>query len=338
MRLSFTMNKEDFSVLEEIYENCIKEKKHIEESLQNLQNKKEEMHVHLLSLKESEDSDAKFFSPRSLDEINKDEIEQTNSIIEEIDNDIYVHQNRIIDLTGQISKLSRLVKSEDNDYKHLKVLDIQEKERSRVARELHDSSLQNLTHLVHTIELSSMFIDQDPIRAKLELMSCSKNLKQIIDDIRDTIFDLRPMSFDDLGFRQCIENFIDGLKRQYKNCEIIYELDEIEFCESDDEKLKEEYSLFLMTLYRIIQEAVTNALKHAEADKVEFYIKKEIDNLHISIIDNGKGFDVKSVMDNPGRHFGLSIMQERISLLSGKIKFDSELGAGTKIEISVPIP
>ena len=88
----------------------------------------------------------------------------------------------------------------------------------------------------------------------------------------------------------------------------------------------------------IIQEAVTNALKHAEADKVEFYIKKEIDNLHISIIDNGKGFDVKSVMDNPGRHFGLSIMQERISLLSGKIKFDSELGAGTKIEISGPIP
>lgn len=336
MRLSFTMNKENLFVLEEIYQNCINEKKHVEEALQNLLNKKEEMNVHLLTLKESEDSDRKFFSPRSLNEMNKDEIEQINSTIAEVDNEMSIYQNRIIDLSGQIDKLKSLMNGEDINYKHLKVLDIQEKERSRVARELHDSSLQNLTHLVHTIELSSMFIDQDPIRAKLELMSCSKNLKQIIDDIRDTIFDLRPMSFDDLGFRQCIENFVDGLKKQYKDCEIIYEMDEIDSCKSDDLKVQEEYSLFLVTLYRILQEAVTNALKHAEADKVEFYIKKQNDKLRIQIIDNGKGFNVQETMNHPGRHFGLSIMQERISLLSGKIKIHSDLGIGTRIEINVP--
>lgn len=225
----------------------------------------------------------------------------------------------------------------ENYYKHLTILDIQEKERIRIARELHDSSLQNLTHLIHAIELSSMYIDQDPIRAKLELATCSQNLKQTINEIRDTIFNLHPMSFDDLGFKQCIENYIDNVKQQIKNCEIIYVVDDINYV-SDNNSEKDTYNLFLVTIYRIIQEAITNALKHSDADKIELYIKRKDHQLFIQVIDNGKGFSVDNIMENQDKHFGISIMRERVYLLNGEIQMNSKPDCGTKIEVVVPEP
>lgn len=81
------------------------------------------------------------------------------------------------------------------------VFEIQELDRRRIARDLHDTSLQNLSHLIHKLELVSMYMDKDMIRAKLELASVSKNINHIIDEIRMVIYDLRPMVFDDLGLK-----------------------------------------------------------------------------------------------------------------------------------------
>ena len=79
--------------------------------------------------------------------------------------------------------------------KQFSVLDVQEKERQRIARDLHDSSLQNLTHLVHKVELTSLYIDRDPVKAKLELATIEAGLRKVIDDIRNRIYDLRPIDF-----------------------------------------------------------------------------------------------------------------------------------------------
>lgn len=332
------MNKNELKVLEEIYEDYLHMKKKSEEELQTLINKKDEISILLQSIKGDEEADLKVFSPRTSENLNKDIIKEYSSQKKYIDNEIYYQYQKIEHYDRKLDNLRQVMGNDDVELKRLRILDVQEKERSRVARELHDSSLQNLAHLIHMIELSSMFIDQDPIRAKLELSGCSKNLRQIIDDIRDTIFNLRPMSFDDLGFSQCIENYIDNLKRQYKNCEFVYELDNINLCESDDPEVKENYSLFLLSLYRVLQEAIINALKHSEADKIEFYLRKNDKKILIDIIDNGKGFPVDDVVKNKEKHFGISIMQERIYLLSGKISIHSELEKGTRIEIVVPKP
>ena len=96
--------------------------------------------------------------------------------------------------------------SEDN--KTFSVLDIKEKERQRIARDLHDVSLQNLAHLVHKVELSSLYIDKDPIRAKLELASIQQELKQVIDEMRTVVYNLHPMSLEDLGLKETIERMI----------------------------------------------------------------------------------------------------------------------------------
>lgn len=123
--------------------------------------------------------------------------------------------------------------------KQFSVLDVQEKERQRIARDLHDSSLQNLTHLVHQVELSSLYIDQDPLKAKLELASVETKLRKVIDDIRNIIYDLRPMTFDDLGLKQTLLNYFSLLKQEC-NYQILVDIDNVEDYLSDEKK---EFSL-----------------------------------------------------------------------------------------------
>lgn len=328
--------------------------KDLENKLQNNLNRLDEINIFLQSMEESEEADLKIFSPRSIQNVHSDKIREVKLEKKLIEKENQFHYEKIEKINNQIENLKLLLKdtndrrlffeegsiksiNNQDSIRHLKILDVQEKERIRIARELHDSSLQNLTHLIHVLELSSMFIDQDPIRAKLELASCSQSLKQTIGEIRDTIFNLRPMSFDDLGFKQCIENYIDNMRQQFKNCLIQYEVDDIKV-DLSDSQLKEKYNLFLVTAYRIIQEAITNSLKHSGADNLQLYIKEKEDRYLVQVIDNGKGFSMEKIAENSDKHFGISIMRERVFLLNGTIKIDTGIGEGTKVEMEFPKP
>lgn len=324
------MSNDRLTVLKKVYDSTFIARDEIKDILQSNMNRLEEISVFLNSVEQSETIDYKVFSPRNAENIHKDKIAEFKEERDRLQSSNNYYNEKLEHYDKQLSDIKQLIKSvsddEKNEYRSLTILDIQEKERIRIARELHDSSLQNLTHIIHEIELSSMFIDQDPIRAKLELASCSQNLKQTINEIRETIFNLRPMSFDDLGFKQCIENFVDVCRKQFKITQIEYEIDEID-----------ESNLYLATLYRIIQEAVINSLKHSEADKIILLIKNEGDKLIVNVTDNGKGFLVNSIAeDDKEKHFGLSIMKERIYLLNGSIEIDSQPDIGTTIKIIVP--
>ena len=95
----------------------------------------------------------------------------------------------------------------DNDSKKV-VLDAQELERQRIARDLHDSTVQTLTGMVHKLELCCRLLESDPVRCHLELKVMGNNLRNSISEIRDIIYDLRPMSFDDIGLEVAIEELI----------------------------------------------------------------------------------------------------------------------------------
>ncbi len=210
--------------------------------------------------------------------------------------------------------------------KHFSVLDVQEKERQRIARDLHDSSLQNLTHLVHKVELSSLYIDKDLVKAKLELATIEAGLRKVIDDIRNRIYDLRPMTFDDLGLRQTLLNLF-ALINQDGRFEIITDIDEIDNSLPDQEK-----EISLIMIYRIIQECVSNAVQHSGGNKIEVSLKEKDDVFQIKIRDNGVGFDQREV-GKKDRHFGLTVVKERVFLLNGKIKMDTKEGTSIFIEI-----
>lgn len=292
-----------------------------------------EADYYIQSFYDKEDSDFKIFSPRNVEDIYREEIAKANSDKDALQrklNQCYHEQNI---LRSRIEKLEKIVKDEQGFHidsevrkQNLTILNIQEEDRQRIARDLHDTSLQNLAHLVHKIELSSMFIDQDPLRAKIELAVISKNLKSTIDEIRNTIFDLRPMSFDDLGLKPAFEQLIEKV-----NANNEYDMD------IDIDAVSCENDLILATIFRVAQESLNNIRKHAEADKILFHCKKNDNVCVIDIEDNGKGFSKEEIEPKQDRHFGVMVIKERISLLGGTISIDSKKDVGTHIHIEVPL-
>lgn len=333
------MSTDKFNILQEIYSMCLQNKNDENEKLENNLKRIDEINSYLDTVKNSSDPDRHIFSPRKEENIFKDKIELYENEKQVLENSNKFILLRINQLDKQVIQLQQLINGLINNYNQSEIYDIlniQEKERQRIANELHDSSIQNLTHLIHLIELSSMYIDQDPIKAKLELESCIVFLKSIIGEIRDTVFNLRPMTFDDLGFKKCIDNLISNVSNEFKNIEIEYhvcELEEAIFCQSD----KQKDNLFLVTIYRIIQEAITNALKHSDGNKVVLNVEIKNNKCNIIVTDNGKGFDFNNSNENDDKHFGISLMRERVELLNGNVSIISEPERGTRIEIQVPL-
>ena len=274
------------------------------------------------SIQESDSEEFKMFSPRSLSSLQKDEIIKANErkVDFQKQNEELVEKKSVIE--NRVKILEEVLKQESHN---LTALHVQEEDRKRIARDLHDTALQNLTHLIHKIELCSLFIDEDPVKAKLELSVIGMGLKETVNEIRNTIFDLRPMTFDDLGFKAALERILDNINSSNKYS-IVSDIDDVS-CEKKQT---------LISVYRVIQESLTNIDKHAEADTIELKCKINGNFCVIDINDNGKGFDdQKDKMDE--KHFGLGLMKERVALLNGKISIDSVMGEGTKIHMEIPL-
>lgn len=326
------MNSENYEELYDILlyfndkHNLIQEK--IDANLLSIK----EADYYAANLKNRDENDFKIFSPRE-ENVHKVEIEKSNARILElkkINTGLY-DELKCIDL--YIEKINKIIQTEKESSavselrdRNLAVLKIQEEDRQRIARDLHDTALQNLAHLIHKIELANIFINQDPLRAKLEISVVKKDLKNLIEQIRDAIFDLRPMTFDDLGLKAALEELFRTINHDMK-----YTI------ETEIENVSCENSLMILTIYRIIQECIYNINKHAQADKIVFKLGMCGNNIIIDITDNGKGFSMEEIKDKQSRHFGLSVMYERVNLLNGKIDIHSEKDKGTNVHIEVPV-
>lgn len=208
----------------------------------------------------------------------------------------------------------------------LSILNIQEEERRRIAMDLHDTSLQTLAHVIHQVDLASIYMDKDILKSKLELAEVKQNIKMVIEEIRNTIFDLRPMSFDDLGIEETIQRYI-----QYVNKDHSFKI------HTEIGNIDTSYYIIMANIYRIIQECISNAINHSGGDEIYLSCFSENKVCYIDISDNGKGFvDGKSEQDGQ-KHFGLSVMKERVMILGGEIHIYSEIDKGTKISIVIPL-
>ena len=333
--------------LEKLQEEYLEEKITIDKESANLQVQLKENIEFIKMLEESTDASYESFSPRDINSKNKAQVkelqEKQKNIIEQID-EVKVRKAAIIQKLDELSSVIKVAKSSivnENETKHnkveldnhiyrIKLLETQENERQRISRELHDSTVQNLTSIIHKTELCSKLIDMDPVRCKLELTMISRTIRDIINDTRQMIYNLRPMSFDDIGLEVTIERAIDKIKND-KLCNICFTV------EGESYKIK---SVVGITLLRIIQEACNNAIKYAHANIISVKLIYEDDAVVILVEDDGTGFnidntDVSTRNDNSG--FGLSMMKERVYLLSGEIEITSENNVGTKIQVKVPI-
>ena len=226
----------------------------------------------------------------------------------------------------------RVEEKENNVNIHIKMLEAQELERQRIARDLHDSTVQNLTNCVHKLEYISKIIDTDPERSKMELIMLEKNTRTVINEMREIIYNLRPMSFEDIGIDVTIERELIRLEN-IGNIKINYTVNG-----KADDNIKPVISL---TIFRIVQEACNNAIKHSKASSIDVVLNYNSNNIELSISDDGVGFDLdlydNNNPDDINSGFGLSMMKERVFLLSGKFNIKSSKNKGTIINVVVPL-
>ena len=330
--------------LEKLQEEYLEEKIQIDKSIANLEIQLKENIEFIKFLDESTDVCYESFSPRNVNDKNKTQIQELKENQKDILHKMNEEKNKQAEIIQKMDELSSVIKvakstSEkkekaeiDSDIYRLTLLETQENERQRISRELHDSTVQNLTSMIHKIELCSKLIDMDPIRCKLELTMMSRTLRDIINDTRQMIYNLRPMSFDDIGLEITIERALDKIKNE-KACNINFAV------EGEPYQIK---PVIGITLLRIIQEACNNAIKYANSSIISVKLIYEEDEVSISIEDDGVGFDMENLdvsisnrKDNSG--FGLSMMKERVYLLSGEITIQSKKNEGTMILVRVPI-
>jgi len=266
----------------------------------------------------------------------KQKIEELNNSKKQLDKRIAALKNTIKSAEIiSINTLSKNIGSKKSGYlklgdKGLSILEAQEIERQRIARDLHDTTVQNLTSLVHKSELCIKLMDIDKIRAKLELTTMSNTIKTVINDMRGIIYNLKPMSLDDLGLTVTVERYINRL----------IDMSNVKVILNTNVEAVNILPVIKLTLFRIIQEACNNVIKHANASLIKIDICYKEDSVTVSIKDDGIGFDVKKMYYDTVEHsnsFGLSIMRERITLLSGTLDIKSNDQMGTTVIVSVPL-
>lgn len=228
---------------------------------------------------------------------------------------------RLKDITAQVEGLNK------RSQLAVSVIKAQEEERRRVARDIHDGPAQHIANLVFRIEVCQKLLGSDVERARGELEQLKGLLRDSLQEVRRIIFDLRPLALDDLGLAPALRGYLEnvagksGLETELK----VLGLE------------RRTPPAVEITLFRLVQEAVNNAWKHARAGRV--MVKLEFLPLQVRAVveDNGHGFDVEAALGGGGEHFGLLGMRERVGLVEGTLEITSQPGRGTRVSFAIPV-
>lgn len=206
-----------------------------------------------------------------------------------------------------------------------RLLEIQEEERGRLARELHDEVGQTLTAL--RIEIShALAASREPqIRERLER---ARGLaERTVQTVRDISLLLRPAMLDDLGLAPALQWHLEHFSRRSG----------IQ-CEFTEEGLHDFLPESVKTcVYRVVQEALHNCEKHAAASRIRVSVRQTPEQLTVEIEDDGRGFALDSKGLPPGSGFGIAGMRERAAIVGGALAFESAPGLGTKLSLAIPL-
>jgi two-component system sensor histidine kinase DegS len=202
-------------------------------------------------------------------------------------------------------------------------------ERTRIACEIHDGLVQSLAGVNFKLELSQQLLRKNPTASLATLRESKEQLKLAIQEARQVIFNLRPLQYDKMELIPGLTNYLKSYQTQYHI--------KTEFTVSGDEQI-----LFPRTnifLFRIVQEALSNVVQHAKADRVSVRLTIDLDTLTVAIADNGVGFNMEQVLHNPEKwdHFGVRGIVERAKLVGGEARITSKKGRGTTIVVDLPL-
>ncbi|KAB2920943.1 MAG: PAS domain S-box protein [Dechloromonas sp.] len=222
---------------------------------------------------------------------------------------------QLIDSANELHRLSANLES------------VREEERTHLARELHDELGQMLTALKMDLALLGKAIPARIKEAPPILGNMSAMIDEILGAVRRIAADLRPMMLDELGLKAALEWLAEDFTKRYQHikCNLVIAL--------EDHLINGKAGI---AAYRIVQECLTNIVRHAQADKV--HIAVGIDQQHrlfITVHDNGRGAQEQDFRKNG---FGLVGMRERVHALGGQFSFESTPGKGCSIDVTIPLP
>lgn len=209
-----------------------------------------------------------------------------------------------------------------------RLINANESERRRIAGELHDSIGQSLAMIKNRALLSAESAKDENVRKQLELITAQAT--ETIGEVREISYALRPYLLDNLGLTKAVKSLLDNIS-ETSEMAIETELDNVDGIFDREAE---------MSIYRIIQESLSNILKHAEASEAQVFINKSARNLTVLISDNGKGFDMNAVKirDAGKGGFGLLGISERVKMLGGTQEIESKVGGGMTFLIKIPVP
>jgi signal transduction histidine kinase/ligand-binding sensor domain-containing protein len=206
------------------------------------------------------------------------------------------------------------------------LLGLQEGERKRIAGELHDSIVQNLL-VAKNKSLLGLQKARDPVRVSQELTEISGALSDAIEEVRQIAHNLRPYQLDRLGLTQALRSLVDTVNESSVTV-FATDIDNIDGVLTPD---------MCTTLYRILQEALNNILKHACATHASIAVRHRPGSIVIAVRDDGVGFRPVSASAVRSHGFGLTGIERRVRMLHGTLEISSEEGAGTLVSITIPM-
>lgn len=232
-----------------------------------------------------------------------------------------------LDLQGKLISISKeivMAKEEQSELATETREEIIESERKRIARELHDSVSQQLfasSMILSAINEQAQIEDSNPQVAK-QLKNVEKIVNESQSEMRALLLHLRPIKLNDKSLKEGIEQLLSELSTKV-HMKIKYDIENISLPLSTEDNL-----------FRIVQELLSNVLRHSKASELEVYFKKVGQRVQLRVIDDGVGFDLDK--DHAGS-YGLPNIRERITGLGGNVKIISFPGQGTSVDISIPV-
>jgi two-component system sensor histidine kinase DegS len=200
-----------------------------------------------------------------------------------------------------------------------------ESERQRLSRQMHDGPAQALSNFILQTEIAMRLFDVDQEKARDELSNLKAAASTTFQQVRDFIFDLRPMMLDDLGLAPTIKRYCNAF-REKNNIDVAVSV-------TGSERRLESY--LEVMIFRAMQELLNNAAHHSQASQVKIHLDLGATSIRLDVEDNGKGFDPATLgEDNVG--LGIKIIEERTEMLKGELLIESSLGQGARFSLTVP--
>lgn len=204
------------------------------------------------------------------------------------------------------------------------LIQAQEAERQHLSRQMHDGPAQTLSNFIMQTEIAMRLFDVDPEKAREELSNLKLAASSTFQQVREFIYNLRPMMLDDLGLVPTIKRYVEAFREKSSMG--------VEISITGSERRLEPF--LEVMVFRTMQELLNNATDHSEATMTKVQLEMGAEIIRLVVEDNGQGFDADAITESKG--LGINLIRERTEMLGGKFEIQSSIGEGAKFTLTLP--